>query len=80
MIDAAHAIGVRVIAEHVADEEFRGFAPRQGAELLQGFAIGRPALLARCDHDAPVLLPSAINLLELTGLQNKDRIKHLFMV
>ncbi|BAP88344.1 putative uncharacterized protein [Burkholderiales bacterium GJ-E10] len=48
MIDAAHALGARVIAEHVADEAIRDFALRQGADLLQGFAIGRPASLARC--------------------------------
>ena len=56
MIDAAHALGARVIAEHVADEAIRDFALLQGADLLQGFAIGRPAPLRRveCAGAAPI--------------------------
>ncbi len=50
MIDAAHALGARVIAEHVADEAIRDFALQQGVDLLQGFAIGRPAPFRRVER------------------------------
>jgi EAL domain-containing protein (putative c-di-GMP-specific phosphodiesterase class I) len=40
---AAHAVGARLVVSRIEDAEDRAAALRAGADLLQGFHIGRPA-------------------------------------
>src|SRR5262249_24145100 len=42
-IEMAHALGVRTVAEGVADEPTRRMLARAGCDLGQGWHLGRPA-------------------------------------
>lgn len=42
IIRVAHDLGKRVVAEHVADQQTLELVTREGADLAQGFRIGRP--------------------------------------
>ncbi len=44
-IAIAHSLGARVVAEGVEDERTRGALVRMGADLVQGYLVGRPAPL-----------------------------------
>ena len=55
-IAIAHSLGARVVAEGVEDERTRGALVRMGADLVQGYLLGRPAPLSEVlpDRDADV--------------------------
>ena len=46
IVQAAHAVDAKIIAEFISSMELREFAFRVGADYVQGFALGMPAPLA----------------------------------
>lgn len=54
MIAMAHSLGLRVIAEHVANEEAQTWVQRCGADLAQGHWFGEPRALS--EVNLPALL------------------------
>ena len=46
IIDIAHALNIKAIAEFVEDEETLAIVRELGADYVQGFAVGKPFVLA----------------------------------
>lgn len=57
IVQAAHAVEAKVIAEFVSSMELREFAFRIGADYVQGFALGMPAPLASKKESVYTLSP-----------------------
>ena len=59
MIDIAHSLGKRVVAEHVEDAETLEALRSLRVDLVQGYLLGRPMPLADFEKSLPAFATSA---------------------
>jgi EAL domain-containing protein (putative c-di-GMP-specific phosphodiesterase class I) len=50
VIQMAHGLGLRVVAEGVESAEQLTWLAARGCDMVQGFMLGRPREAARCEH------------------------------